>query len=335
MPVITSKQWDEFCSQFENVHILQSKTWGEFKSKFDWRPIHFAIDNAGAQVLLRKAPLGLSLAYIPRGPIGTNWDALWPEIHRYCRSKNVIFLKVEPNVWEKGSQVVMDDSFQKFPDGFRESGYNIQPRRTILIDLTKSVDELLKGMKQKTRYNIKLAQRKGVTVKHATNVDVFFSLLELTGKRDGFDVHSLSYYREVFTSFSASGQCRLLLADYDNKTIAGLMVFKNQKSAWYFYGASSDTHRDLMPNYLLQWEAMQWAKKQGCSVYDLWGIPDETEGNLEANYLTQKGDLWGVYRFKRGFGGEVTRTIGSWEWIYTPVWYQIYRFYLYLLGKKE
>jgi len=129
----------------------------------------------------------------------------------------------------------------------------------------------------------------------------------------------------VYRLFVPQGIGRLLLAEYEGKLIAGVMVFAWGDKAWYMYGASSDAHRDRMPNYLLQWQAMLWAKSRGCRTYDLWGIPDEDEETLEAHFLERHDGLWGVYRFKRGFGGRVLRYVGAWDQVYRPVLYWLYR----------
>jgi peptidoglycan pentaglycine glycine transferase (the first glycine) len=335
MTLVTSSQWDDFCSQHGDVHILQTSTWGKFKSEFGWNPAHLVVEDTGALVLTRKGPLGMRIAYIPRGPVGKHWDVIWSEVHRYCRCQKVIFIKVEPDLWEPNLTTDGNQNRVIFPRGFHESMYNIQPRRSILIDISKPVDVLLGQMKQKTRYNIKLAARKGVIARDADDVKTFFDLLQITGERDSFGIHNFAYYHKVFSLFTEKDQCKLFLADYKGEVIAGIMVFINSRRAWYFYGASSRMYSELMPNYLLQWEAMLWAKSRGCSLYDLWGIPDESEDFLEANYLNRVGDLWGVYRFKRGFGGDIKRTVGSWEWAYSPVIFRLYHFYLDRIRKTK
>jgi lipid II:glycine glycyltransferase (peptidoglycan interpeptide bridge formation enzyme) len=111
------------------------------------------------------------------------------------------------------------------------------------------------------------------------------------------------------------------------------MVFKFGNRAWYFYGASSNMHRDRMPNHLLQWEAIRWARSKGCKEYDLWGVPDANLSTLEANFAKESNGLWGVYRFKRGFGGELKRSVGPWDRIYKPYLYRIYS--IWLKTRKE
>jgi lipid II:glycine glycyltransferase (peptidoglycan interpeptide bridge formation enzyme) len=119
----------------------------------------------------------------------------------------------------------------------------------------------------------------------------------------------------------------LLLAEYKQKLLAALMTFRHGNDAYYFYGASSSSHRNLMPAYLLQWEAIQWAKGYHCKSYDLWGIPDAPPSRLEAEFTQRTDGLWGVYRFKRGFGGQIIRSIGAFDYVYNPQLYKVYRFY--------
>jgi lipid II:glycine glycyltransferase (peptidoglycan interpeptide bridge formation enzyme) len=118
------------------------------------------------------------------------------------------------------------------------------------------------------------------------------------------------------------------MAEYEGMPLAAVMIFAHGKRAWYFYGASDNHYRELMPSYLIQWEAMRWARSIGCEDYDLWGVPDFDAETLESNFTSRKGGLWGVYRFKRGFGGELRRTIGSWDRVYNPILYKFYRWWI-------
>jgi lipid II:glycine glycyltransferase (peptidoglycan interpeptide bridge formation enzyme) len=182
-------------------------------------------------------------------------------------------------------------------------------------------------MKQKTRYNIRLAARKGVTIRTTTDLDEFHGLMQVTGKRDGFGVHSREYYRRVFDLFRPRGEVEIFLAEYDGQPLGAVMVFARGRRAWYFYGASNDEERSRMPAYLLQWEAMRWAGRRGCTEYDLWGVPDEDEQALEAQFEIRRDGLWGVYRFKRGFGGRLCRAMQTWERVYISALYTLFRWY--------
>jgi peptidoglycan pentaglycine glycine transferase (the first glycine) len=185
-------------------------------------------------------------------------------------------------------------------------------------------------MKSKTRYNVRLAGRKGVVVREASEADLpaFHALMAITAARDRFGVHTPAYYEAAYRLFVPQDRARLLLAEVEGEPVAALMVFALPPRAWYFYGASGDAHRNKMPTYLLQWEAMRWARSLGCTAYDLWGVPDADEDRLEAEFKGRADGLWGVYRFKRGFGGRLVRSVGAWDRVYAPLRYRLYRWML-------
>jgi peptidoglycan pentaglycine glycine transferase (the first glycine) len=324
--------WDERVAAAAGGHILQSWAWGELKARFGWRVQRLAVDGALAQVLFRPLPGGLgTIAYVPKGPLADYGDvsslrSLLDAILPVAREQRALCLKIEPDLEDAPA---LTETLQAL--GFRLSPQLIQPRRTILVDLTPDPEELLRRMKQKTRYNIRLAERKGVTIRAGSESDLaaFYELMELTAKRDGFGIHTRAYYEAAHRLFMPADQGRLLLAEYEGQLLAGLVVLGLGGSgrcdtACYMYGASSDEHRNLMPAYLLQWEAMLWAKEQGCCAYDLWGVPDEDEATLESEFTQRNDGLWGVYRFKRGFGGRLVRTVGAWDMVYAPLRYRLY-----------
>lgn len=328
MAELTASEWDEFLSGKPEAHLLQTGAWGALKAGFGWQPVRLAVGGLGAQVLFRKLAPGLSLAYLPRGPVAAaavnrpEWQALWGEIDQACRRRGAFVLKLEPDWWED-----LDAPIQP-PAGFRPGLQATQPPRTLVVDLSGDEDAILGRMKQKTRYNIRLAARRGVQIECSDDVESFHRLMLETGERDLFGVHSLEYYRSAHRLFAPSGACALLMAKYEGECVAGLMVFRGGPRAWYFYGASSNRHREHMPTYLLQWEAMRWARLQGCTAYDLWGVPDADEQALEAGFEQRADGLWGVYRFKRGFGGQLRRACGPWERVYNPLVYAAYRWWI-------
>lgn len=322
------ERWNAFLLE-KGGHLLQSYEWGEFKSLFGWRASRVALEEggeivAGAQVLIRDLPLG-SLAYVPRGPVvgpqgEENLGELWARLHILARQEGSVFLRLEPD-WKGGERSRLLER-----EGFRQAPESIQPQSTLAVDIEESVESILSQMKPKTRYNIRLAERKGVVVREGREEDLgaFYQLLRITGGRDRFFVHSGHYYLEAWRAFAPRGMGRLFLAFYGDQMLAGLMAFAFGRRAYYLYGASSDEHRSLMPNYLLQWEAIRWAKERGCLRYDLWGIPDEVGRDGEPpDFAQRKGGLWGVYRFKRGFGGRVGRTIGAFDYVYSPALYRL------------
>lgn len=322
MKLLTPQEWSQFINEHPQSHILQTSTWGELKSGFGWTPRFIRQGDTGAMVLFRKLPLGLSAGYIPRGPVGEeNWDDLWPALDELCRQENAAFLRVEPNIWNP----IANDFIKHQLPGFIKTDQTIQPPRTIIIDLEASEEELLMAMKSKTRYNIRLAERKDVIVRPSADVKTFHQMMLTTGNRDEFGIHSFEYYQRAYDIFSQNEACVLLIAEYQNQPLAGIMVFAHGDTAWYFYGASTNQERNRMPTYLLQWEAMLWAKNKGCNHYDLWGVPDYPEETLEEKFTQRSDGLWGVYRFKRGFGGEVRRTIGAWDRVYRPALYKLYQ----------
>ncbi len=325
MSEIIRADWEAFMAKYPQAHLLQTAAWGGLKSAFGWRVARVCHGATGAQVLFRPLRLGLTLAYLPKGPVGPDWPGLWPEVDALCRRRHAVFLKVEPDLWE--GDLSAQDLAARLP-GFLPSPHAIQPPRTIVVDLRGSEDEVLARMKQKTRYNIHLAEKKDVTVSAAGDVASFSRMMAVTGQRDGFGVHSLAYYRSAYDAFAPSGDCALLIAEYQGQPLAGLMVFRRGERAWYLYGASTDLERNRMPAYLLQWEAMRWARAHGCSQYDLWGVPDAGLDALESQFETRHDGLWGVYRFKRGFGGELRRAPGAWDRVYQPLLYRLYRLWL-------
>jgi peptidoglycan pentaglycine glycine transferase (the first glycine) len=329
-------QWDRFVSTHEAGSVLQTTGWARLKNRFGWKStrVWLKLDGqlvAGAQILLRSAALGLvRVAYIPHGPL-VDWQSdeqvgvLFNQIDRACYEMGAGFLKIEPLVWQS------DQADEYWLDMCRRHELitetdTIQPPRTFLVDLTGSEDEILGRMKQKTRYNIRLASKKGVTVRRGGIEDIgtFNWLMQQTSQRNTFGVHAPEYYRSAFEIFSPD-HVAFFLAEYEEKPLSAVMAFAHGQNAAYLYGASSDEERQRMPNYAVQWAAILWAKEQGFTAYDLWGVPDFPEDELESQFNERSDGLWGVYRFKRGFGGELCRTVGTADRIYNSLVYKLYR----------
>jgi peptidoglycan pentaglycine glycine transferase (the first glycine) len=330
MPLVSLSEWNLYLEEHPNGHILQSGEWGELKAAFGWQAIRVVNGNAGVQILLRSLPLGFTLAYLPK-PISLGNFQLLGEVDALCRARSSIMLKVEPDIWELDSGVNSMNA-GSYLIGFQTSPHAIQPLRTILVNLRGTEEDILSRMKQKCRYNIRLAEKKGVIVRAWNDIVGFHNLMKMTGGRDGFGVHSIEYYKRAYELFHPSGKVEMLVAEFEGKPIAALMVFSRGKRAWYLYGASSDEERNRMPAYLLQWEAMRWAKSRGAEEYDLWGIPDEEASTLETQFESRSDGLWGVYRFKRGFGGEVRRSLPAMDKVYNR-W--LYRLYLWRMAGRE
>lgn len=321
MPIVSLADWNQFLSRHPNAHLLQTGEWGELKSAFGWKPVRVVSGEVGVQILFRRLPLGFTVGYIPKTNVH---ESLWNEIDSVCKQNRAVFLKLEPDAWGDSSSIPY---YQ-----LRISPHNIQPPRTIIVDIKESEEAILARMKQKTRYNIRLAEKKGVTVRAWDDIDSFHKMMLVTGGRDGFGIHSLEYYQRAYELLHPKQMCEILVAEFEGKPLAALFVARNGNRAYYLYGASTDEERNRMPAYLLQWEAMKWAKARGSEEYDLWGVPDEEEAVLEANFETRHDGLWGVYRFKRGFGGQLKRAAQALDRIYNPL---LYRAYLRFMGKRE
>ena len=336
---LTGQQWDDYSQRHDAGHLLQSWTWGELKARFGWFPLRLAVLEgeqivAATQILFRRLPLGRwTTAYVPRGPMLNPASlrepasaALMLAVHATCRQQHALSLKVEPGWPEEGPTLEWFRS-----QGLRPSEQTVQPRRTVVVDLRPDENDILAQMKPKTRYNIRLAQRKGVVVRQGTADDLplFHDLLRVTGERAGFGIHTLEYYTEVWQLFQPHNAVALFLAQYGGKVLAAILVIPWGRTACYMYGASSDEERQRMPTYLLQWEAMLWAKEQGCQAYDLWGIPDVDENQVgedvqaaeESGILSRS--MGGLYRFKRGFGGREVRYVGAYDAVYSGLLYRL------------
>ncbi len=322
-PVSLPETWNQFVSAHPRGHLLQSWQWGELKATSGWSPVRLALYDedrivAAAQVLRRTVPhvplrVG-HLAYIPKGPV-IDWsnDALCTTflgaLHDYLKQQGALALDIEVGVETDDVECALIRERLKTLQAVRA----IQPLRTILLDLAPDASTLLAQMKEKWRYNVRLAMRKGVTVRVAeTEADVraWYTLLETTSERDMFGIHTLDYYLHAWRLLGNNGWVRLLLAEHQGQLLAGIFVSLFARQAIYLYGASSNEQRHLMPNYVLQWEAIRWAKQCGATSYDFWGIP-ETDAEHEA--------MAGVYRFKRGWGGRVVQFPGCYRQVYRPL----------------
>jgi peptidoglycan pentaglycine glycine transferase (the first glycine) len=314
---VQQQQWDAFVAR--SGHLLQSWGWGELKARSGWSPLRLALwhgdDIVAVASILRRSAANLPLrighvAYIPKGPVIDWSDSLlcatfFAQLTAYLRKQGAIAMRMEPGV-----ETLADDWVAKLQ---MHSVAPVQPLRTIMLDLAPSEETLLAQMKEKWRYNVRLAVRKGVTIRVAetpADVDAWYRLLQTTGERDQFGIHSSNYYLDAWHIFAPHNQSRLLLAEYNGQLLAGIFVSLFAGQAIYLYGASSNEQRQLMPNYLLQWEAIRWARQQGAHTYDFWGIP-ATDAEDEA--------MAGVYRFKRGWGGRVVQFPGCYEAVYHPL----------------
>ncbi len=319
--------WNAALLRLPCHHVLQSYEWGEFKARYGWRPTRLLFEEEGrvqaaASVLQRRFPyLPLSVMYVPKGPAldyadGELLDRVLETLEEVARRQRAIFVKIDPDVEAgPGDGGVVTRLRSR---GWRFSAEQIQFKNTILIGLNQDEEELLVNMKAKTRYNVRLAGRRGVTVRGAglDDLPLFYRLYDQTAARDRFIIRPLAYYRDAWGLFMEADLARLFLAEHEGQVLAGLLLFRFGDRVWYMYGASSNDKRHLMPNHLLQWEAIRWAKAQGCEVYDMWGAPDS---------LDESDPLWGVYRFKDGFGGRFVPHVGAYDYPASPLLYQLYQ----------
>jgi lipid II:glycine glycyltransferase (peptidoglycan interpeptide bridge formation enzyme) len=341
--MIDRKEWNSTIRQLPNPHLLQTWEWGEVKSKFGWRPFHRIWHEknqvvAAALVLEREIRLGgigppLRMHYTPKGPLLLDWadsalrKNVLADLEKFARQRSAFLLKIDPDVpvgfGEPGSEGAQDDLtglglIEELKEaGWRFSDEQIQFRNTVLLDLEKSEDELLMAMKSKTRYNVRLAGRKGVTIRRGglDDLDLLYAMYAETSIRDRFAIRGKDYYFAVWQTFINSDMLIPLIAEVEGQPVAGLMLFNFGETSWYIYGMSRSEHRNLMPAYLVQWEAIRAAKQNQSRVYDLWGAPDRFD---------PEESMWGVYRFKQGLGGRVVRTVGAWDLPLQPLLYKLY-----------
>lgn len=329
-----NKQWNHLVEITPANCIMQSFEWGEFKKNLGWKVYRLAVVHeeeiiAGAQLLIRSIFNGFfSIAYIPRGPIGqTGNDLILKQlllsIHKIASKNRALFLKIEPP-WEYGS--IYHTQLKNL--GFQPSLHTNQPKSSILVDLTMKADDLLLTFHKTTRYNIRYAIRNNVSIEEGNEDDLktFYRLLEITAKRNSFPIRSFDYYLGEWKTFVTKGQAKIFLANHNNRTIAARIAFVYGRYGADFHGAFSGEKKNLKVNHLLVWEAMKWAQRAGCQTYDLWGIPDKAgEYHIRGLEIPKElsGDLWGVYDFKRGFGGRIVCYLGAYDYPYYTKLYQL------------
>nr|MBN1228542.1 peptidoglycan bridge formation glycyltransferase FemA/FemB family protein [Anaerolineae bacterium] len=330
--------WNATLALLPYAHVLQTWEWGTFKSETTgWQPqrIAFMHQNtavAMAQILTRQEG-PFRIMYVPKGPVldYTN-EALRKEviaaIKRYAHDRRTIFIKIDPDVvigtGIPGTPGASTDNLglqlqQEWEQsGFRFSPDQVQFRNSQIIDLRQTEEAILLDMKQKTRYNVRLGPRRDITIRFGdiNDLDALFALYKETAQRDDFVIRPLAYYRKAWADFMKAGLAQAIIAEFRGQPIAHVIIFGFGKRAWYFYGASSNDERHRMPTYALQWEAIRWAKRQGMTVYDFWGAPE--------NFDDENDPLAGVFRFKEGFGGTVVRRIGAWDYPASKAGYALY-----------
>ncbi len=329
--------WNARLRELPGAHVLQTWEWGEFKrATTGWQPLRLALLQGRQTVamvsigLRRQGPLGVM--YAPRGPI-LAWEdatlraAVLEHLQDIARRQGALWLKIDPDLPLASGLPGAGDDRPHPPGqalvqelkarGWRLSADQVQFRNSIQIDLSASEDELLASLSPNTRRKIRLAERREVQVRVAGNddLDTLYALYRVTGARDGFLIRPAAYYRQAWGDFLQAGLAQALIAEYRGVPLAQVILFHFGERCFYFYGASADEQRRRMPNHLLQWAAIRWARAQGYRLYDLWGAPD---------VFDESDPLWGVYGFKRGFRGRVTRGVGAWDYAPSPLPYRLW-----------
>ncbi len=325
------QQFNEFIARFETGDLLQSFEWGDLKSRSGWTPVRiFAREGdeivAAASLLKRAIPkTGRCIMYASRGPVLDTRNAdLVRQFTEYMKQialqHRAILIKIDP-------PVPVEDTVSEA--NIRSAGFQLitakgfggtQPKAVMQLDLDKNPEELMASFKEKWRYNIRLAGRKGVQVTmdcDKSDLPVFYSLLKETCRRDGFLVRGMSYFEDMWDILVPPGYMKLALTYYQDTPVAGALVYKFGDKAWYTYGASSNEHRNVMPNHLMQWTLIQWAQQAGCKWYDFRGVSPNKDGGADDR-------LQGLNRFKEGFSPRYVEYIGEYDLVLSPGFYWLW-----------
>lgn len=315
------KEFEDFVQSHPNGSITQSTYWHDVKSNWGHEIVVLRDDNgkiyAGVSVLIRKIPVvGTTMLYAPRGPVcdynnKDELEQLQKGIDILAKKYKAHIYKMDPdvNVGESEiGQIAEDMGYKRFygDDGFE----TIQARFNFRMYIDgRDEKEVLMDMNSKTRYNVRLAGRRGVTVEVAdmSKLDEFMDLMKITGERDNFTIRSKEYF-EIFMN-GLKEHARLYMAYYEDEPVAGAIATNYAGKTCYIYGASDNDSRNVMPTYLIQWEMIKWAIETGCTVYDFQGISGD---------LSEDNPLYGLYRFKRGFSGQIDELVGEFDYVYKP-----------------
>ncbi|HZJ84722.1 MAG TPA: peptidoglycan bridge formation glycyltransferase FemA/FemB family protein [Syntrophomonadaceae bacterium] len=322
-------RYNEFIENHSRGHFLQLWEWGQVKKRMGWEPLPLVLEEDGeikAALLILKKNLpipGLKkcIFYSPRGPVvdlenGSLVTALFNGAEKVARDHGAILLKLDPDVKHDNDSFaskLADYGFKKNETGLDFEG--VQPNYVFRLDITPDEDTLLKNMHSKWRYNIRLAGRRGVSIREASgknDLQIFYDILLETAKRDKFLIRGYEYFEWIWDNLVENKYAQVFLAEYEGQVIAATLAMLTGDKVWYLYGASSNEHRNVMPNYLIQWQMIQWAKEHKCKMYDFRGV----SGDIDEN-----NPLYGLYRFKKGFSGEFTEFIGEWDYVYSAFFY--------------
>ena len=326
----SKKQYKEFLENHERCNFQQSLEWSKVKDNWKNEVILAEDDNGkiigSMSVLIRKIPIFGNIMYSSRGPVCDIHDLkvmkqLTEGAKELAKKYKAIVLRIEPDI-ESNDQTFRDivtSLGYRIKDDAKDFKDEIQPRYVFRLDVKdKTEEEIMAGFHQKWRYNIRLAGRKGVEVKEGTREDLkdFHKIMVETGSRDGFIIRPLEYFEKMYDNL-APKHMKLLMAYYNGEPISGVIPIFYGNKTWYLYGASSNKHRNLMPNYLLQWEMIKMSIARHDDIYDFRGV---------SGVVDESHPQYGLYRFKKGFGATFTEFIGEVYMPYKPLMYSLYRF---------
>lgn len=332
-------RFDSFVGRHPYGDYLQGWAWGDLKSAAGWEAHRLVMERlsggphpetpengwiAVATVLAHPLPFGLGeILYAPRGPVLDFGDvevlrSFLTGVRSLFQGRGSVFLKMDPDVPDQAAARAGLRAAGTIAGRRRGRFEGIQPRHVMRLSLDRPLDGVFAAFTSKCRYNIRLAQRKGVSAREATRADlpVFYALLTETAQRDGFGIRAAAYYEHLYDHTVGCGLGRILLAYVGDEPVAGTWTVMLGHKAWYLLGASSNRHRNRMPNYLLQWEAIQWAHARGARLYDFLGVPKEPD---------PRNPISGLYRFKSGFGAERESFIGEFDLPLRPAMYVLWR----------
>ncbi|MDO8638055.1 MAG: peptidoglycan bridge formation glycyltransferase FemA/FemB family protein [Candidatus Daviesbacteria bacterium] len=338
LKAITEKQKNIYNKSVS--HIMQSFEWGEFREKLGTKLKRYGLYENGKlkiafQLTFHKIPLtNYFVGYLPKGPFPDK--DLAEALKKIGKENNCAFIKVEPNVILSASSVIASEAKQSCDEiatspsaprndntliskKFKESPKPLFTKFNYVLDLTKSEDEIMKNMHQKTRYNIKIAQKHGVKVEERQDDEAFKIYLKLyfeTTKRQGYHGHNENYHQKAWEVLKKAGLARILVAFYQDEPLTTWMLFNFKDTLYYPYGGSSKTHPEVMTNNLVAWEAIKLGKRKGLKKFDMWGAL-----GTDAN----PSDPWyGFHKFKQGYGGNLVEYLGTYDLIFNWPIYMLF-----------
>lgn len=314
-------EYESFNMRCAKGHFAQSVLWAKLKS--EWKFEAVIVRNEGGEIegtmgiLIRRVPIfKAAMMYSPRGPVcdvhnKEVMSKLFDGANALAKKYKAYILKVDPDVKSDDTEFLAICKEIGLTEPENSKNFEgIQPRYVFRLYLEgRNEDELMASFHQKTRYNIRVAIKKGVTVKQAdlSEISKFHKIMLETGLRDNFVIRTESYFRKMFECLG--DHARLYMAYLDGEAIAGTIAIHYGNKVWYLYGASSNAHRNVMPNFLLQFEMIKWAVEVGADIYDFRGVSGD---------ISEDNPLYGLYRFKKGFNGEFTEFTGEMRIIYRP-----------------